>query len=414
MSDELPSPNSTRRASVGPVKHIVTSTETAVDLIHAAVPIIDTPGAEIDIIVVAATEDVHVEETVAASVAVPITDEVQELEVEIRSLDESVLPQRDLLADALRLIRENLVRLQPPQLERVTKLLREQVLNSDYLDPDFWKGIGMVVQYQVDDVRGFLQRRVRGQYTVDDYGMDAEVVELLRPFAGFLYRSWWRVSATGIEQLPATGPLLLVANHGGAIPWDGAMVATALLDEHAAGRLTRVLHDRWMAAVPGLAPALAAVGQVPASPEHAARLLAAGHPVCVFPEGAAAAGRPFAQRYRLDVFDATGYVRAAAQSGAVIVPVAIIGSEETYPVLANLMPLAKLFNLPYFPITPLFPWLGPLGLLPLPSKWTIVFGTPIAAPAAEDVAAITTVAAELKTQVQALLDARGAAIGVAL
>ncbi|MFO7171089.1 MAG: 1-acyl-sn-glycerol-3-phosphate acyltransferase [Chloroflexota bacterium] len=331
---------------------------------------------------------------------------VEELEVEVRNHGEGQSEAHDVAAEALRLIRANLERLSPPALQRVARLVRENLLSSDYLDPDFWRGLAMVLRYQVDEIAGLLRRRSRGEYTLDAYGMDQELIDIVRPFAAFLYRTWWRVTALGLENVPASGPALLVANRSGMLPWDSAMIATAVLEEHPQPRLVRSLHAGWLASVPVMAPALASFGQVPALPENAARLLAEGQLVCVYPEGTRGAGKLFWDRYRLAPFDAAGYLRAALDAGAPIVPVAVVGAEEIYPMLGDARPVARLLGLPYFPLTPLFPWLGPLGLIPLPSKWTIVFDTPIAGEhgAGADDAAVGRLSDRVRSRIQALLD----------
>lgn len=376
------------------------STEIAVDVAQSA------PAAEpeeVEVPIAASSEsDALRAETAAA---------VQELEVEIRNQTGGSEETRDMAAEVLRLIRENLERLRPPALDKAATLLRENVLNSDYLDPDFWRGIGMVLQYQMTELSSLIQRRLRGEFVVDEYGMDTELVELVRPFAGFLYRSWWRVTSEGLDGVPGDGPALLLANHSGVLPWDSAMIATAILEEHASGRLVRTLHVPWLTNIPGVAPALAAFGQLQALPENAARLLDEGQIVCAFPEGAQGAGKLFWNRYRLSSFDGATYIRAALQTGAPIIPVAVVGAEEIYPMFANARPIAQLLNLPYFPLTPLFPWLGLLGMVPLPSKWTIVFDTPIdtsgfGAEAAEDPAIVASINEQVRARIQALLDER--------
>jgi 1-acyl-sn-glycerol-3-phosphate acyltransferase len=301
---------------------------------------------------------------------------VEELEVEVRNHAGTQPIVQHLAADTLRLIRENVQRATTQTIEPLAKLVREN-LSSDYLDPDFWRGVGMVLQYQVEEVRGFIQRRIRGEYQTDAYGMDQEIVEVVRPFAGFLYRRWWRVTCEGLMNVPEQGRALLVANHAGLLPWDGAMLATGLLEEHPGARLPRVLHDRWMASTPLLAPTLTAVGQVPALLENAARLLEEDQLVCVFPEDVVGASRRFFNRYKLTEFGNGEYLQVAVRAGAPIIPVAIFGVEEAYPLLADAWPLARLFGMPFFPITPFFPWLGPFGMIPVPSKWTIVFLPPI-------------------------------------
>jgi 1-acyl-sn-glycerol-3-phosphate acyltransferase len=331
---------------------------------------------------------------------------IQELEVEIRNHTAGPAGSRQMALDLLRLIRENARRLSAQAAEQVQSVLKGGT--SDYLDPDFWRGLGMVLDYQVKEIGGLIRRRARGEYTTDAYGMDSEIVELVRPIAGFLYRSWWRVEVSGLEHVPDAGGALLVANHAGVIPWDGAMLSTALLEDHPESRMTRVLHDRWVSAVPVLAPMLASLGQIQALPENAERLLGNGQVIAVFPEGRRGAAKIFRDRYQLTGFEVSEYVRAAMKQSAPIIPVAIIGAEETYPVIANLGRVAKMLGLPYLPITPLFPWFGPLGLIPLPTKWSLLFGKPIdtavfGVAAADDSVAVARVADDLRERVRSLI-----------
>jgi 1-acyl-sn-glycerol-3-phosphate acyltransferase len=388
-------------------------------VVDAAADVVESAAAAMrDAIPEAEPLEVPIAGTAAAdadALRASTAEAVEELEVEIRNSSAGQADARNAAAEALRLIRENLERLSPGGVEQVTQMLRQNVFNSDYLDPDFWRGVGMVLQYQVDEINQLVQRRLKGDYALDAYGMDQELIELVRPFAAFLYRTYWRVSAEGLENVPANGAALLVANRGGVLPWDSAMIATALLEEHPAARLARNLHETWLSGVPGMAPLLAAFGQVPALPENAARLLEAGELVVNYPEGARGAGKLFRNRYKLASFDAAaGFVQAALRTGAPIVPVGVIGSEETYPVLFDVRPLAKLIGLPYFPITPQFPLFGLFSFVPLPAKWTIIFDAPLAtsgfgAGAAEDAAQVARLTELVRARIQGLLDERGAA-----
>lgn len=210
-----------------------------------------------------------------------------EVEVDIRQQsDQQPSPQAALghfAAGVIRLIGENLQRMTQAQIERVNSMLQGVDLR-DYLDPDFWKGIGMVLRYQIDEQVNFIQRRLRGEYSTDPFGMDREIIEIARPFLTFMYTTWWRVTATGLEHVPAQGRALLVANHSGVLPWDGAMIATAVVHEHPAQneRIVRSLHLHWFTTLPVIAPTLAALGQVPGIPENAIRLLEQDELVCVF------------------------------------------------------------------------------------------------------------------------------------
>jgi 1-acyl-sn-glycerol-3-phosphate acyltransferase len=338
---------------------------------------------------------------------------VQELEVEIRSQPGASSGAGELAAGAVRLIAENLRRMSAQGARRAATLARENI-TSDYLDPDFWRGVGMVLQYQLNEISGMVQRRMRGEYTLDPYGMDAELVDLVRPLSSFLYRSYWRVSTDGLANVPAEGRALLVANHGGVVPWDAVMIATAVLDDHSSPRVARTLYPSVFNMLPGLGRALATFGQAPDTAENAARLLEDDQLVLVFPEGVEGLGKPFWNRYQLRRFRRSGSVGVAIRTGAPIVPVAVVGAEEAYPMLADIKPLAEALRLPFFPVTPLFPWLGPLGLIPLPSKWSIAFGEPIPTAeygpdAADDAAIAARLCAEVRGRVQALLDERLAA-----
>ncbi len=227
------------------------------------------------------------------------------------------------------------------------------------------------------DALALLRRRLSGEYAVDEYGFDAELTEnvvlpLLRP----LYRHWFRVEVNGAEHIPASGGALLVANHAGGL-WalDAAMTATAVHDE--TDRYLRMLGAELVFRTPGFGTVARRSGATLACHEDAERLLRAGELVGVWPEGFDGIGKPYRNRYQLQRFGRGGFARAAISAGVPIIPVSIVGSEEIHPVLGNVKALARVLNLPYFPLTPTFPWLGPLGLVPLPSKWHLEFGTPV-------------------------------------
>jgi 1-acyl-sn-glycerol-3-phosphate acyltransferase len=224
----------------------------------------------------------------------------------------------------------------------------------------------------------FLRRRLTGDYPIDEFGYDPDLVEhVLAPLLRPLYRYWWRVEVRGLEHVPDTGPALVVGNHAGTLPFDAMMVALALLDEHPAHRALRMLAADLAFTLPVVAPLARKSGNTLACNEDAERLLAAGELVGVWPEGYKGLGKRFRDRYRLQRFGRGGFVEVALRTGTPIVPVAIVGSEEIYPMLANLRRVARLLGVPYVPVTPTFPLLGPLGLLPLPSRWVIEFCPPI-------------------------------------
>jgi 1-acyl-sn-glycerol-3-phosphate acyltransferase len=235
-----------------------------------------------------------------------------------------------------------------------------------------------VLARTVAAVAEFLRRRLTGDYTVDEFGFDPQLNEaIVLPVLRLWFRSWFRVQVSGIENLPQTGAALVVANHAGVLPLDGLMTAVAVRDHHPLNRGLRLLAADMVFDTPMLGLAARKAGHTMACTADAHRLLAAGELTAVFPEGYKGLGKPFKDRYKLQRFGRGGFVSAAVRSKAPIVPCSIVGSEEIYPMLADVTPLARLLGLPYLPITPLFPLAGPAGLIPLPSKWHIEFGAPI-------------------------------------
>ncbi|MER7720783.1 lysophospholipid acyltransferase family protein [Streptomyces flaveolus] len=224
----------------------------------------------------------------------------------------------------------------------------------------------------------FLRRRLTGDYEVDDFGYDAELTDqvlmsLLRP----MYEKYFRVEVKGVENIPAEGGALIVANHSGTLPLDGLMMQVAVHDHHPAGRHLRLLAADLVFVLPVVNELARKLGHTLACAEDAERLLAQGELVGVMPEGFKGIGKPFSERYKLQRFGRGGFVSTALRQGAPIVPCSIVGAEEIYPMIGNAKTLARLLGFPYFPLTPTFPWLGPLGAVPLPTKWTIQFGEPI-------------------------------------
>jgi 1-acyl-sn-glycerol-3-phosphate acyltransferase len=224
----------------------------------------------------------------------------------------------------------------------------------------------------------FLRRRITGEYETDEFGFDRELTHnvLLGPLRP-LYERYFRVEARGIDHIPDEGGALIVANHSGTLPMDALMTQVALWDHHPAGRHLRMLAADVVFTMPVVGELARKAGHTLACAPDAERLLRAGEVVGVWPEGFKGIGKPFADRYRLQRFGRGGFVSAALRTGTPIVPTAIVGAEEIYPKIGDIKPLARLLNVPYVPVTPTFPWLGPLGLIPLPSKWYIVFGEPI-------------------------------------
>lgn len=222
----------------------------------------------------------------------------------------------------------------------------------------------------------FLRRRLTGDYTVDEYGFDAEVTErffmaALRPIA----QKWFRIEVRGVENIPTEGGALVVSNHSGTIPVDGLMTMVSIHDH--AGRHLRPLGADLVFRLPVVGSLARKGGATLACNEDAERMLRGGELVGVWPEGFKGIGKPFSERYKLQRFGRGGFVSAALRTGVPIIPLSVVGAEEIYPLVGNIPSLARLLGVPYIPITPFFPLLGPLGLVPLPSKWLLEFGEPI-------------------------------------
>jgi 1-acyl-sn-glycerol-3-phosphate acyltransferase len=240
------------------------------------------------------------------------------------------------------------------------------------------QGDGGGLERRIASGLSFLRRRLTGEYDVDDFGYDAELTDqvlmsLLRP----VYEKYFRVEAKGIENIPEAGGALIVANHSGTLPLDGLMMQVAVHDHHPAGRHLRLLAADLVFVLPVVNELARKLGHTLACTEDAERLLGQGELVGVMPEGFKGIGKPFSERYKLQRFGRGGFVSTALRQGVPIVPCSVVGAEEIYPMIGNAKTLARLLGIPYFPLTPTFPWLGPLGGIPLPTKWTIQFGEPI-------------------------------------
>jgi len=240
------------------------------------------------------------------------------------------------------------------------------------------EGVRRSLIKQISGTADFLKRRLTGDYQVDEFGFDphlanAVFLPALRP----LFDNWFRVEVTGIENLPSHGGALVVANHAGVLPIDGLMASVAVHDHHPLHRPLRMLAADLVFELPMVGTVARKAGHTLACNPDAERLLRSGELTAVFPEGYKGIGKPFSERYKLQRFGRGGFVSAALRTGTPIIPCSIVGSEEIYPKIGDLVPLARLLGVPYFPVTPLFPHFGPLGLIPLPSKWHIEFGKPI-------------------------------------
>ncbi len=229
----------------------------------------------------------------------------------------------------------------------------------------------------VDELADFARSRLAGDYAVDEFGFDPQFTETIAlPVLRRLARGWFRVEVQGAENLPADGAALLVSNHAGTLPLDALVLQAVIHDE--VERHVRTLGADLVFSTPYCSEFARRIGVTLACQEDTERLLAAGQLVAVCPEGYKGLGKLYSDRYKLQRFGRGGFVSAAVRAQVPIVPVSIVGSEEIYPQVGQLPTLARLLGVPYFPVTPFFPLLGVLGMIPLPSKWIIRFGEQIA------------------------------------
>ena len=252
---------------------------------------------------------------------------------------------------------------------------------------------------------------------VDDFGLDSTYEAAVRPTLDLLYKRYFRVSVEGANNISEQGAALLVCNHSGALPWDGVLLKLAIAHAHTQGRRLRWLLDDFVFHTPFAGAWLNRIGAVRACPENAERLLERGELLAAFPEGVKGIGKTFRERHRLERFGRGGHIKLALRMQVPLIPVAIIGGEETYPLLYKVRTFSNALGMPFIPITPLFPLLGPLGLMPLPIRWQIAIGEPmhelagLGPRAASDTVLVNDLNERLRGKVQALLDGALAARG---
>lgn len=257
-----------------------------------------------------------------------------------------------------------------------------------------------------EDVRQQLRESVElNSAGFDPWGLNLDTAERALRAVRWLYERYFRVRTFGIDRLPPRGRLMVVPNHSGTLPFDGLLIALALILEARPPRLVRGMVERWFPSLPFISTLFTRCGQTVGDPENCRDLLRREQTILVFPEGVRGTGKTYWRRYELQAFG-TGFVRLALETRTPIVPVAVIGAEETYPSIYNVGWLAKLLKVPYVPITPFFPLLGPIGALPLPVQVDLRFGAPRLfegdpdAPDAEIQAKVD----EVKAEIQRLID----------
>jgi 1-acyl-sn-glycerol-3-phosphate acyltransferase len=249
-----------------------------------------------------------------------------------------------------------------------------------------------------------LHNKNLSEFGTDPFGFAPEAILGVVPALEFLYRVWFRVEAHGLERVPE-GRCLLISNHSGQLPFDGAAIGAAMLLEREPPRMVRSMVEKFATGLPFFGQLCFRCGQVTGLPDNCRRLLEADECVLVFPEGARGIAKPFRERYRLTPFG-PGFMRLALETNTPIVPVAVVGAEEQTINLMNLKGLATLFGAPSFPLTPLMPLLGPLAMLPAPVKYRVYFGEPLRfeGDPNDDEAVVAGKVAEVKSAIQRMID----------
>jgi len=227
---------------------------------------------------------------------------------------------------------------------------------------------------EVEDRLRKIPNRIN-EYGYDPYGLSPEWLRRQALPGVLLHRYYFRTEVKDIERVPA-GRCLLVANHAGQLPFDAMILSTAMLLDAEPPRIARGMGEYWIPRLPFVGTAAARGGAMVGTPDNCRHMLENDECVMVFPEGVRGINKPYRKRYRLQRFG-LGFMRLALEARAPIVPVGIVGSEEQQPGVANLAGLGRLLGMPSFPLTLTFPWLGPLGLLPLPVKYRLYFGEPL-------------------------------------
>lgn len=350
------------------------------------------------------------EETSEQELRQQLIAELDDLIARVHAISPEYTPPSFTPQKMVELMAEDNEEVSPSMRLAILKRLRGAI-NEDLLDIETWKGMWYMANYTIEYQGDILKRRLKGDYETDEWGLDWEFLEAVRPFLDFLYKVYWRVVVTGIEHIPDYERALLVSNHSGQLPWNAAMVMTAILNEHPAQRLVRNLYADWFPTIPYLSSMLVKMGQALASVENGIRLLEQDELVGVYPEAYTLKVGLFREQYKLARFGRGGFVKMALNTQAPIIPVSVVGAEETRLSIAKSTRLARKTGFPFLPNTLRYPWFGFLGLMPFPTKLYIDFGEPIPTAdygpdAMEDLVLVSKMTDQVRNTVQEMIDYR--------
>ena len=245
----------------------------------------------------------------------------------------------------------------------------------------FFPGTSKVAEESIAEIEDEIDSRLHripthlNAYGYDAFGFHPDAARRALVISALLYRYWFRVETHGIDRLPK-GRMLLISNHAGQIAIDAAMIGAAMVLEAEPPRIIRGMGEYWLPTVPWINIAMVRTGSVVGTRKNCVDLLDAEECVIAFPEGVRGMNKLIWERYQLQEFG-YGFMRLALETHSPIVPIAVVGSEEQAPAIANLRGLGQLLGMPAFPVTLTWPWLGLLGLIPLPVKYHIHFGEPL-------------------------------------
>jgi 1-acyl-sn-glycerol-3-phosphate acyltransferase len=240
----------------------------------------------------------------------------------------------------------------------------------------------------------------------DVFGYDPRARRWALDHLRWISDHYFRVRSSGADQIPRSGPAILVANHGGALPIDAALISADV--DRAVGRVVRPIADRFIPSLPLISTWFARIGAVVGTHANVARLLERGALIAIFPEGAQGIAKPARERYQLKEWR-VGHAELALRHRAPVLPVAVLGAEEAWPVLGRITRLQR-FGIPFLPV--------PAVPVPLPLRHVIFYGAPIALhaglpdDAADQPALVAQAAARVRAALAHLLDdARAARAG---
>lgn len=206
-----------------------------------------------------------------------------------------------------------------------------------------------------------------GSFGWDPWGYNEEGAAIGLSMVKWLYDNYFRVQTTGLENIPAEGRVLVIANHSGQLPMDGMLIGTALAMNPNGPRAPRAMIERFFPTMPFVGNVLNMFGAVIGDPVNCSKMLDAEEAIIVFPEGIRGSGKMYRDRYQLKRFG-NGFMHLAINHNTPIIPVGVVGCEETMPAIANIAPLAKMLGVPYVPVAP---------PVPLPARVFLNFGEPM-------------------------------------